>query len=100
MSAKRKRPVSVGSMVPKVLAELGLEGAAALLRLGEHWDQAVGPEVARHARPSLLRGSTLEVTVDSSVWCQQLQLAGPTLLAALRERLGADAPRELRFRIG
>lgn len=87
-------------MVPKVLADLGLDSAVAVLRLTEHWDEAVGPEFARHARPSLLRGSTLEVTVDSSVWCQQLQMARPVILAALRERLGADAPRELRLRIG
>jgi predicted nucleic acid-binding Zn ribbon protein len=60
----------------------------------------VGPEIARHARPTLLRGSVLEASVDSSVWCQQIQLRGPEILAALREILGPEAPRDLRLRVG
>lgn len=100
MSTQRRRPVSVGSMVPKVLEELGIEGAAVVMRILEHWDAAVGPEIARHARPSVLRGATLEVTADSSVWCQQVQFLRPRILEALRERLGADAPSDLRTRVG
>lgn len=99
MRERRKRPVTVGSMVPKVLAEMGIEGAAAVMRILEHWDEAVGPEIARHARPSVLRGATLEVAADSSVWCQQVQLLRPRILAALRERLGAEAPTDLRTRV-
>lgn len=99
MTARRKRPVSVSAMVPKVLSEMGIDGAAAVMRILEHWDAAVGPEVALHARPSVLRGTTLEVTADSSVWSQQVQFLRPQILAALRERLGADAPTSLRTRI-
>ena len=87
-------------MVPKVLAEMGIDGAVSVMRILEHWDAAVGPEVALHARPSVLRGKTLEVTADSSVWSQQVQFLGPRILAALRERLGADAPTALRTRVG
>jgi predicted nucleic acid-binding Zn ribbon protein len=34
------------------------------------------------------------------VWCQQLQMQRPQLLASLREALGEDAPSDLRFRVG
>ena len=51
--------------------------------------------VARESMPDVL-----EVTVDSSVWCQQLQMRRPELLASLREALGADAPRDLWLRVG
>jgi predicted nucleic acid-binding Zn ribbon protein len=47
-----------------------------------------------------MRGGVLEVSVDTSVWCQDLQMNRPRLLAALRERLGEDAPEDLRFRVG
>jgi hypothetical protein len=68
----------VGALVPKVLSEMGIDGAVAVMQILEHWDAAVGPEVALHARPSVLRGATLEVTADSSVWSQQVQLLPPT----------------------
>jgi predicted nucleic acid-binding Zn ribbon protein len=83
-----------------VLGDLGLEAAANAFRIGERWGDVVGPEVARHCRPVAVRGEVLEVEVDSSVWCQELQMQSPQLLAALSEAFGDDAPSDLRFRVG
>jgi predicted nucleic acid-binding Zn ribbon protein len=98
--ARSKEPTAIRSALPRVLGELGIEGVGDALRILECWEQAVGPEIARHARPTLLRGSVLEASVDSSVWCQQIQLQRPAILAALREILGPAAPRDLRLRVG
>jgi len=104
VSAGRRRPsqpVSIGQLVPTVLDELGIGGSARIVRVVECWKDAVGPEVARHCRPiSFREADVLEAEVDSSVWCQQLKLRAPQLLAALRNALGDDAPRDLRFRVG
>jgi len=97
---RRSQPKPVGTLVGQVLDELGLDVAAKAYRVGEHWSEAVGPEVARHSRPLGLRGPVLEVAVDTSVWCQQLQMRRREILAALAERLGDDAPHDLRFRVG
>jgi predicted nucleic acid-binding Zn ribbon protein len=97
---RRSQLAQVGPLVPRVLSELGLESSARVLRLTERWEDAVGPEIARHCQPTALRGEVLEATVDSSVWCQQLQLRRPAILEALREVAGEDAPRELWLRVG
>ena len=97
---RRGRPQAVGSLLDGVLGDLGLESARTSFRVGQIWRDAVGPEVARHARPIGLRGQTLEVEVDTSVWCQQLQLRHLDLLAALRRELGDEAPQALHFRVG
>ncbi len=96
---RRSQPTRVESMLESVLGELGLEATAAAHRVGQRWVAAVGPEIAKHARPVGLRGGVLEVEVDSSVWCQQLQLSSPEILAALERELGEAAPRDLRFRV-
>jgi predicted nucleic acid-binding Zn ribbon protein len=70
------------------------------MRIAACWDEAVGSEVARHCQPSALRGAVLEITVDSSVWSQHLQMRREEILAGLRGVLGADAPADLRFRVG
>jgi len=90
----------LGPLVPRVLEELGFDALARVARLAERWEEAVGPEIARHCRPSALRGETLEATVDSSPWCQQLQLRRPEILAALRRVFGSEAPSDLRLRVG
>ena len=99
--ARRKsKPVQVKDLVQGVLGDLGLEAAARSYRVGECWEEAVGHQIASHCRPVALRGGRLEARVDSSVWCQQLQMERPRLLAALREVLGDDAPADVRFRVG
>ncbi|MEE2677748.1 MAG: DUF721 domain-containing protein [Myxococcota bacterium] len=104
MSAARRRrsqPVLIGQLVPRVLDELGIGGSARIVRVVECWKDAVGAEVAEHCRPICFReGDVLEAEVDSSVWCQQLKLQSPKLLEALRQALGEEAPRDLRFRVG
>lgn len=97
---RRSQPKAVGTMVGQVLDELGLDVAATAFRVGEVWPEAVGAEGARHSRPLGLRGSVLEVSVDTSVWCQQLQMRRREILSFLADRLGPDAPDDLRFRVG
>lgn len=97
---KRREPRPIGILLGGVMHDLGLDEASAIVRVAERWEAAVGPEVARHCRPSALRGGTLEVTVDSSIWCQELQLQRTQILAALRRELADAAPADLRLFVG
>ncbi len=101
MSRRRKsRPELLGPLVARVLGDIGAGDSARVMRISERWEEAVGAEIAAHCQPTGLRGGVLEVTVDSSVWCQQLQLRGPEILDAVRAVLPADAPSDLWFRVG
>jgi len=91
---------AVGGVLDSVLEDLGLGEVSRAARVCEGWPEAVGAEVARHSRPEGLRAGVLEVSVDTSVWCQDLQMRRPAILAALRDQLGEDAPEDLRFRVG
>jgi predicted nucleic acid-binding Zn ribbon protein len=93
----RREPQGLGTLLTGVMQDLGFGDAAAILQVAERWEAAVGPDVARHCRPSALRGGLLEASVDSSAWCQELTLRRPEILAALRRELGDRAPAELRF---
>jgi predicted nucleic acid-binding Zn ribbon protein len=96
----RRQPEAIGSLVQQVLGDLGLAGPARVMRVAEHWEEAVGSEIAAHCTPHALRGGVLEARVESSVWSQQLQLRRPEILAGLRRVLGDEAPTDVRFRLG
>jgi predicted nucleic acid-binding Zn ribbon protein len=70
------------------------------MRIISCWEEVAGREIAGHCRPSALRGKVLEITVDSSVWGQHLQMRRDEILDGLRAALGTDAPGDLRFRVG
>jgi predicted nucleic acid-binding Zn ribbon protein len=100
IARRRSQPRGVGELVAQVLDELGLERAQALVRVADCWERVVGPEAARHCRPTALRGPALEATAVSSAWCQQLQLRREEILAGLARELGPEAPSDLWLRVG
>ncbi len=95
----RSQPEELAKLVPRVLEDLGIGGSARIMQLVAGWEAAVGADVARHCRPLQFRDEVLELEVDSSVWCQQLKLQVPQLLASLSAAFGDVAPKQLRFRV-
>ena len=60
------------------------------------WAEAVGPGIAREARPVTERGGTVTVACTSSVWAQEIGLMAPALCDALNARLGGERVTALR----
>jgi predicted nucleic acid-binding Zn ribbon protein len=63
------------------------------------WDEAVGPSVARNARPLWIRKGRLRVKVSDPIWLQELGLTEKTLREKLNERLGRQAVEKIEFRL-
>jgi predicted nucleic acid-binding Zn ribbon protein len=63
------------------------------------WAAAVGERVAAVASPVSERAGTLTVECADAVWAHELDLMQEALLERLRDELGEQAPRALRFRV-
>ena len=70
-----------------------------LAALQASWAELVGERIAAVASPVSERGGEVVVSCSDSVWAQELDLMQSQLLERLRERLGEQAPRSLRFRV-
>jgi predicted nucleic acid-binding Zn ribbon protein len=64
------------------------------------WAEAVGDEIAAHARPVAERDGIVTVACDAATWAQELDLLAARLLEGLSVSLGEGAPRRLRFVVG
>ena len=69
-------------------------------RIRKEWENLMGQDVARRARPVVLSQGVLQVTVTNSPWLQELTLREPDLRRRLADRYGTDAVRALRFSLG
>jgi predicted nucleic acid-binding Zn ribbon protein len=58
-----------------------------LARVQRIWVQAVGPAIAAEATPTAERSGVLTVSCAASVWAQELDLMGPSILARVNELL-------------
>jgi predicted nucleic acid-binding Zn ribbon protein len=63
------------------------------------WSKAVGEYLASVAIPVSERAGTVTVECADAVSAQELDLMQETFLERLREELGDEAPRALRFRV-
>ena len=106
LTPRRRRPALPrdparldGGRIARVLGELGYDPDSPALRLLRAWPSAVPDDVARHCEPTDLRQGTLELSVASPVWAQQVALRKPEILAALAAVLGPGSPTDLRTRV-
>jgi len=77
-------------------ADIGMGGD--MVAYVRAWPAAVGEENARRAWPSrLARDGTLIVHTTDSVWAFQLGMLSGEILGRLRDEVGEEAPRTIRF---
>jgi len=58
-----------------------------LAKVQRAWPDAVGESIAREARPTGERSGTLTISCSASVWAQELDLMGPTIVERLNSLL-------------
>ncbi len=68
-------------------------------RIFESWPAAVGPEIAAHAYPWIIRASTLWVKVTDPIWMQQLHLQKILLLQRINRELTDARLDDIRFQL-
>jgi predicted nucleic acid-binding Zn ribbon protein len=94
-------PEPIKEILARLFAARGWGRRQARLHLERAWAAAIGPEHEADTRVLGLRRGTLEVEVNGAALLQELaHFHKRRLLQALRERLPAEPPRDLRFRAG
>jgi hypothetical protein len=89
----------IGQTVRRELGRFGTAGEMA--DVVEAWPGVVGDTIAANAWPGrLARDGTLHVNAGSSAWAFELGQLENEILPRLREALGRDGPRRLKFAPG
>lgn len=64
------------------------------------WEEAVGPGVARRAKATSVRDNILFVTVQNSMWLQELALLKEGIIAKVNSLVGKEVIKDIVFRVG
>ncbi|MCX6338324.1 MAG: DUF721 domain-containing protein [Candidatus Aureabacteria bacterium] len=96
-----KEAVAISDVLSGVLKKLGLQHRVRVARIAQDWERLVGSKIARHCRPVAVRGGTLVVNVDSSVWLSELSnFFKEKMLEQIHSEPGGKGIKHIRFRIG
>jgi predicted nucleic acid-binding Zn ribbon protein len=95
------RGVAVKDALQKVMQKLGLRERLSEAQISSAWREIVGDFIADHSAPSQLRDGVLYVQViQPTVHYELDRVCKPQIVKKLKERFGAKAIREVRFRVG
>ena len=103
-AAERTRQPSArpaGEVMPGVLAGLRIDSRQAETEIIKVWNHQIDPNIAAHAQPTGIRKGTLFVTVDSSVWLDEIvRYRRREILERLQNSFGRDLITRISFRTG
>ncbi len=92
---------AAGSIIPKVLDDLGIDRRQSHAEVVRVWNHLIDPNITKHARPTGLRKGTLFVTVDNSVWHYEIiRYRYKEILQRLQHSFGRDFIAKISFRVG
>lgn len=92
-------PQPIAAALDGVLRRLGLTEVVERHDLFRDWDERVGRDIARVARPWRVDGDALIVRVSSPAWINELSLRQTELLTRLNADRKSGTVRRLIFRL-
>jgi hypothetical protein len=99
--ARAVRSQAIGDVLPGVLSRLGLDRKRAEAEVARVWNHLIDPTLVAHAQPTGLHQGTLFVTVDHSVWLDEIvRYRRREILERLQHSFGRDLIARISFRLG
>lgn len=74
----------IGSLLPSLFNNLGIEDAVKLKYLRKKWSDIFGMPLSEHTFPREIREGELTVVVDSHAWLNELRLIGDSVVEKLK----------------
>jgi predicted nucleic acid-binding Zn ribbon protein len=92
---------SARDLMGPVLRKLNLDQKQAEAEVQKVWKHLIDPNIVAHAQPTGIHKGTLFVTVDSSVWLDEIvRYRRKEILDRLQHSFGKDVIKRISFRAG
>lgn len=99
--ARQNTAKSLSDLVPQIEKELRLDKRLAETEILKVWNNLMDPNVAAHAQPTGIHKGTLFVSIDSSVWLDEIvRYRRREILQRLQHSFGREVIKKISFRVG
>ena len=90
-----------GAFLSQVMSRMGLERKRDEAEIGKVWNALIDPTLTAHAQPTGIRNGTLFVTVDNSVWLDEIvRYRRKEIIARMQSSFGKETIAKISFRVG
>lgn len=88
----------IGNILDEVVGQLNIGNRLKVSSIFNHWTEIVGEQIGKKSKPQSLRGNTLQISVTSSTWANELNLMSRTLIDKINKYVGAEVVEKIRFK--
>jgi predicted nucleic acid-binding Zn ribbon protein len=98
----RARPAKVaGELLPQIMTRLRMDKRQSEAEIVRVWRHLIDPVITAHAQPTGINKGTLFVTVDNSVWLDEIvRYRRKEILNRLQYSFGRELIQRISFRVG
>jgi hypothetical protein len=98
---RERRTRGISDVMPQVLTNLRMDRRRAEAEVARVWNNLIDPILVVHAQPTGYHNGTLFVTVDSSVWLDEIvRYRRKEILDRLQHSFGREMIKRISFRVG
>jgi predicted nucleic acid-binding Zn ribbon protein len=94
------KPEKAGDILGRLTRRMGIAARLENEKAVVLWGEAVGQGIARKAKATSVRDNILFVTVQNSMWLQELALLKESIIAKINSQVGRDVIGDIVFRVG
>ena len=94
------KPEKAGDILGRLTKRMGIAARLENEKAVVLWGDAVGQGIARKAKATSVRDSILFVTVQNSMWLQELALLKESIIAKINSLIGREVITDIVFRVG
>ncbi len=99
--SRAKTARHAGDVMPRILKDLRIDRRQSESEILKVWTHLIDPNIVAHAKPTGINKGTLFVTVDSSVWLDEIvRYRRREILQRLQTSFGKDLITRISFRVG
>ncbi|MFC2159855.1 DUF721 domain-containing protein [Actinomycetota bacterium] len=93
-----KKIEDIGSIIGSVVDKMELNKKLRVSNIFNHWEDIMGPAIAKKSKPQKLVRKTLYVSVTTSTWANELSLMSEKLIEKINSFTGEDIVKTIRFK--
>ncbi len=86
------------SVIGEVIKDLNIENELRISRIFNCWEEIVGSEISKRAKPKRLTRNTLYISVTSSTWASELSMMSEQLIEKINSFIGERVVTNLKFK--
>jgi predicted nucleic acid-binding Zn ribbon protein len=96
---RKNRILGFDSLLPEIVKEFQVENSFLIEQIRSFWPKMVGNTVAVHSLPQRIFKKTLFVTVDHSVYANELIMAKDFILEAISRQIAVNLIKNIKIEI-